>query len=539
MIKTEFMKAVRSGVFRTEPKTSTPLRALSVWLPVIGLLAWVAFTGVMTLYWATRHPLNSYNFDLSKKGKPEGVLLDVSSDKKKDFDIQTNAKGHWTVVVFAALADEVPGYSAPKSYTNEVNAAAGEIGDQMTALSNLLRNKGLRKQVNLWMVRVDPSTGASSSWRHTEFSSNCVRCMDEMLTAAHTKDGRYSNVYDSVYTWLYQEWYYRKDVKKNGRIASTSPEFSPTTVILDPDGEIRTITTGLLTAQTYATLMDLLHKEAKIDLNVAWDGIRPENQRETWHHAFFRETYSFVVGMIGLVIGFFIITGVPSRWHYVKDDEVIAAKQNGSNVGTTTETDVGSPASDERAPEGNHGAIKVIGWFLLMAGLMCSTLYDDVQYFTAEHGLAKGTIYWGNLLVIAVSVTGVVAGISMLLKYSTAARIVGAFIGVLIIANTGPSGFVDENLPLLASHGVGDDDLRDITFTTLDKRLVRDYHAIINRTPYINWKATMDNSHPHNRGMPTMTENSDMLLEKTQKGIENLRRNILRTVVKENGKQEQ
>lgn len=272
------------------------------------MLAWTVFAIAMTSYWALLEPLNSFTVDTSKKGKPKGVLLEGTEKGRAPFDIQSNARGHWTVVVFAALTNENVGYSLGNVYTDRVNASAEEIGTKLTALGNLLRNSKISNDVEVWIVRVDPHLTNAGDWRQSYITNTCKKCSSRLLEAAHTRGGKHGNYYDNVYQWLIDEWYSRHIAVSK---VPLRPGTAPATAILDPDGDLRTLSDGLLVGQTYTTLMSLIGKETSISRDVVNKNLPYQTQKKGWLSRFTTETLS----LLGTLFMFIVITtGLIGFW---------------------------------------------------------------------------------------------------------------------------------------------------------------------------------------------------------------------------------
>lgn len=269
------------------------------------LVVLVVISGAMAVYWATRTPLTTPHTDLSKKGRPEGVLLNAFTGNKP-FDIQTNAKGKWTVVVFSVLGGDYVGYKVGDSrYLSDVDASAYELGVQLTALKNLLGDSGALKNVQIWLVRLDPQLGATSSWERSPISQTCVKCLTAALSAAHTRDGPYGNYYSSVYRWLDGQWAPRN---RNGNQtkAAWNVQFAPSYAILDPDGDVRSIADGMPTGEVYATIMTLMERPSTIN-RAAYEKDMPyEPKKKGWFQRFLSETISFIGSV--LMVLFVIVT---------------------------------------------------------------------------------------------------------------------------------------------------------------------------------------------------------------------------------------
>lgn len=268
-------------------------------------IAGTAYFTAMTAYWATREPLNGYYIDTSKKGKPQGVVFEESY-KNRHLDIQKSAQNQWTVVVFAVLTNDDVGYSFGSGYGSYVWDSAEELGVKLTVLEDLLRESRIPEdEVEVWVVRVDPANTRLGHWTKSGFYGTCRKCSNRVLNAAHTKGGRYGNYFDGVYEWLTTEWFWRKDhIRSSMEVMVTdNPGAAPSTVILDPNGNIRVMSNGLYVGQIYTTLMSLMNrKPVAITSELVERNIPYEPKPAGWFSRFTSETMSFIGSMFMFVM---------------------------------------------------------------------------------------------------------------------------------------------------------------------------------------------------------------------------------------------
>lgn len=194
----------------------------------VGIL-WMIYTAAFSVYWFTREPIDGPSVAPAKATRPHGVLVDLINGRN-DFDIQKEAKGHWTLVVFSVFGKEFIAHQVGNhDYGKNIYDSNEVLGAGLTEIRRLLP-----REVKIWVVRLDPPMGEMVSGA---FAETCIGCLDKYLLAAHSKGGRYGNYYGSVLAWLDTEW-------SNYSSSAWHPASSPSYAVLDTDGYIRAQWTG-------------------------------------------------------------------------------------------------------------------------------------------------------------------------------------------------------------------------------------------------------------------------------------------------------
>jgi hypothetical protein len=250
--------------------------------------AWIAYAAICTGYWATRQPVESMSFDLSKKTKPTGILLDEFHNRQP-VDFQEAAKGHWTLVVFTVLGSDssMVGYQVGDDYTRRtIHQSAVGVGDILNSLRTVLPSS-----VELWVVRLDPSSPHSADQGIVE---KCNHCTHRFFTAAYKKGGRYGNYYDET-----QKWYVAQFASKiHGEPVS---ETVPSYAIIDPEGYLRTMHPYFVGGDVYADFVALTGRRMMFEKTVReQDSFKPQQH---WYDVY-RDTFGMIVGTILVLILF-------------------------------------------------------------------------------------------------------------------------------------------------------------------------------------------------------------------------------------------